>query len=76
MKFDFNFEILIGAALILWGLSIFLKLIWGIDLPVFKALAAIFLIYLGLSMLFETKAKISYTQNVHYTVKENTEEND
>jgi small neutral amino acid transporter SnatA (MarC family) len=71
MKFHFNFEILVGAALILWGISIFLKLIWGIDLPIFKALAAIFLIYLGLSMLFDTKTKMSYSSKTfHYTVKE------
>ncbi len=74
MKFHFNFEIILGAGLIIWGASILLKLIWGIDLPLFKAFLAVFLIYLGLSMLFETKTKDYYSyKTFRYTVKEDNE---
>jgi hypothetical protein len=52
MKFEFNSELIIGTILIVWGLSIFIKLIWGIDIPIFKPLLGIFLIYLGLSFIF------------------------
>lgn len=74
MKFPFNFEIIFGAGLIIWGASILLKLIWGIDLPFFKAFAAVFLIYLGLSMLFETHTTTFYSHKTfRYTVKPDQE---
>lgn len=74
MKFNFSFEVFFGAALIIWGVSILLKLIWGIDLPLFKAFIAVFLIYLGFSMLFETKTKDYYSyKTFRYTVKEDNE---
>jgi hypothetical protein len=52
MKFPFDPELILGSLLIVWGISIFIKAIWGIDIPVFKPLLAIFLIYLGFSLLF------------------------
>jgi predicted membrane protein len=42
----------IGVFFLLFGLSIILKTLFKIDLPVFRFLAALFFIYLGVRMLF------------------------
>jgi predicted membrane protein len=42
----------IGLFFLLFGLSIILKAVFKIDLPVFRVLIALFLIYLGVKMLF------------------------
>lgn len=68
MNFQFNSDLIIGGLLILWGLSIIIKLIWGIDIPIFKPLVAIFLIYLGLSLLFGPK-KTTYYRSTTYSYK-------
>jgi small neutral amino acid transporter SnatA (MarC family) len=60
MRFHFTPELFIGLLLVLWGASIIIKLVWGIDIPIFKPLLAIFLIYLGLSMLFGPSDKVIY----------------
>jgi hypothetical protein len=68
MDFQFNSDLLIGGLLILWGSSIIIKLIWGIDIPIFKPLVAIFLIYLGLSLLLGPK-KTTYYHSTTYSYK-------
>lgn len=68
MNIQSNSDLIIGGLLIFWGSSIIIKLIWGIDIPIFKPLVAIFLIYLGLSFLFGTKRK-TYFRSTSYTYK-------
>ena len=71
MKFHFTPEIIIGTLLIIWGASIIIKILTGIDIPIFKPLLAIFLIYLGLSMLFGSNTNYWYKRDVFtYTVKD------
>ncbi len=68
MNLQFNTDLIIGALLILWGSSIIIKLIWGIDIPIFKPLVALFLIYLGISILFGPK-KTAYYRSTTYSYK-------
>ena len=59
--------------LILWGLSIIIKMIWNIDIPIFRPFLALFLIYLGLTLLFERYPKITY-KSYTFTTREEKEE--
>lgn len=68
MNIQYNSDLIIGGLLILWGTSIIIKLIWGIDIPIFKPLVAIFLIYLGLSILFGPK-RTAFYRSTHFTYK-------
>lgn len=74
MNFHFNTDVLIGALLIVWGASIFIKLIWGIDIPIFKPLLAIFLIYLGLTLLFGPKQSFIYKRTFYTYSDDDTKE--
>jgi predicted membrane protein len=49
-----NKAMFIGAFFLLLGLSIILKAVFKIDLPVFRVLLALFLIWLGVKLLFNT----------------------
>ena len=53
MKFDcfFSSSVIWGSLLILFGLSIVIKELFGINVPVFRLALAGFLIYLGICML-------------------------
>ncbi len=75
MKFEFCPELILGTALLLWGLSIIIKVVTGIDLPVFKTLLAIFLIYIGLNILFGPRWK-SYCKRTIYTYTINEDEHE
>lgn len=68
MNFQFSSDLLIGGLLIIWGASIIIKLIWGIDIPIFKPLLAFFLIYLGFQILFGPK-RSSFYRSTHFTYK-------
>lgn len=46
-----------GMILVLLGLSVILKSIFNIDIPVFKIVVAVVLIYLGISILIGNKVK-------------------
>ncbi len=71
MEFNITPELVIGIFLIAWGASIIIKLIWGIDIPIFKPLLAIFLIILGFSMLFGTHTRFfCYRSSYTYTADE------
>ena len=48
MNILFTPDIILGFLLILWGSSILARIIWHIDIPIFKPLLAITLIYLGM----------------------------
>lgn len=45
-----NWTILFGALLVLFGLSLILKVIFNIDVPVIRVVIALFLIYLGIRL--------------------------
>lgn len=60
MNIQYNSDFIIGTILVVWGGSILLKVFFGIDIPIFKPLVAIFLIYLGFQLLFGTKKNIFY----------------
>ena len=66
MKFEFCPEVIIGTILVLWGLSIIIKVVTGLDIPVIKPLLALLLIYIGLNMLFGPSWK-SYCKRTIYT---------
>lgn len=51
MKFIFTSEFFWGAFLILLGVSIIIKTIFGIDIPIIRTIIAIFLMYLGFTMI-------------------------
>ena len=70
MKFSFEPQMIFGAVLILWGISIIVKLLWGIEIPILKPLLAFFLIYLGLMLLFGPNNKYFYKETYYtYTVE-------
>lgn len=52
-----------GIFFVLLGLSLLLKAIFHIDIPVFRSVFALFLIYLGVHMLFGGFFRRSYTWN-------------
>jgi len=69
MKLQINPEVIIGIILITFGFSLLAKLIWNIDIPIFRPLLAIFLIYWGLSLLFGTNSYKYYKQKIYtYTI--------
>ncbi|CAN5209001.1 hypothetical protein BH09DEP1_BH09DEP1_5180 [soil metagenome] len=68
MNIQYNSDFIIGTILVVWGASILLKVFFGIDIPIFKPLVAIFLIYLGVQMLFGPKQNIFY-RNSTFTYK-------
>jgi predicted membrane protein len=51
------FSLISGLFLILFGISIFLKELFGISIPLFKLILAIFLIYLGVSLILDMRIK-------------------
>lgn len=74
MKFEFCPELIIGTILILWGASIIIKLLTGVDIPVLKPLLAIFLIYLGLNLLFGPRWSAYCKRTIYtYTINEDEE---
>lgn len=71
MRFEFCPEVVIGTILVLWGLSIIIKVLTGLDIPVIKPLLALFLIYVGLNMLFGPSWKSYCKRTVYsYTINE------
>jgi hypothetical protein len=60
MKFNLTPEIILGIVLIVWGSSILAKIIWDIDIPVFKPVLGILLIYLGLSIIFSSHRSLVF----------------
>ncbi|MEX0940782.1 MAG: hypothetical protein WDZ41_05465 [Candidatus Babeliales bacterium] len=57
-----------GAFLILLGSSIIIKAIFGIDLPIIRPLIAVFLIYLGISIILSPSKKkgiVFRNQTIH-----------
>ena len=68
MKFNFTPEIVIGILLILWGASILIKIFFNIDIPIFRPLLAIFLIYWGITILFNPGDNYLYKRYI-YTYK-------
>ena len=77
-SFNFNAEAAIGTILVVWGVSIFIKLIFGIDIPIFKPLLAIFLIYWGICLLLGPTRPLftyHYSSTSHSTINEE-EKND
>jgi predicted membrane protein len=58
-----------GLILVLWGISIIIKVVFNIDLPVIRILFAILLIYWGLKMLFGVSFKSNHESK--FTVMEN-----
>ncbi len=47
------FTVFVGVLFILFGVSLILKAFWNIDLPLFRIGLALFLIYLGLGLIFQ-----------------------
>ncbi len=47
------FNLIIGLGFILWGASVIVKTVWGIDIPVFKPLLGIVIIAFGARMIFD-----------------------
>ena len=75
MKLEYSPELIFGTALVLWGLSLIFKIVTGIDIPVFKALLGIFLIYLGLNILFGPHWKRYCKRTIYtYTINKDEEE--
>jgi hypothetical protein len=65
MKCSFFFSgFFFGSLLILLGISIIIKIMFGIELPVFRMLLAGFLIWLGISMLTGRRV-CEYEKYVH-----------
>lgn len=51
------FSLILGLFLILFGISIFIKELFGISIPLVKLGLAIFLIYLGISLISDLRVK-------------------
>ncbi|MBN2828803.1 MAG: hypothetical protein JXR56_00620 [Candidatus Cloacimonetes bacterium] len=47
------FSLLIGLGFILWGVSMIVKSVWGIDIPVFKPLLGLVIIAFGAKLIFD-----------------------
>ncbi|MFN4216679.1 MAG: hypothetical protein ACK4HQ_04695 [Brevinematales bacterium] len=47
------FTVFIGALFILFGVSLIVKAFWHVDLPLFRIGFALFLIYIGLGLIFQ-----------------------
>lgn len=58
-------SILIGAALILFGLSIIVKVVFGIDIPLFRVFLAGLLIYWGICLITKPK-EVQFGSNRTY----------
>ncbi len=47
------FSLFLGLAFILWGASMILKAVWGIDFPIFKPLLGVIIIAFGAKLIFD-----------------------
>ncbi len=45
-----NWSILIGVLLVLFGISLIAKVVFNVDIPVFRVVIALFLIYIGIRL--------------------------
>jgi hypothetical protein len=62
-----------GGILILIGFSFIVKALWGIDIPIIKPLLGLFLMYLGISMIFApSEINYSYKSTHNGIVTEDT----
>ncbi len=67
MKIHITPEIIIGSLLILWGISMIIKVITGIDIPVLKPFIALILIYLGITLLVKPPFVCTFKKSFRYT---------
>lgn len=80
MKLLFTPELVLGLFLIVWGISLLIKLIWGLEIPIFKPFLALFLIYLGITILLGHQKHVYrhdvYTFDTELTDKKTTKDRD
>ena len=70
MQLYYNIEIIAGVLFLLWGITTIIKIIWGIDIPIFKAILAMGLVYLGITLLVRQKNSYFYHKNTYtYTLE-------
>lgn len=70
MKFGFFFtEVFWGSVLILLGISMIIKTIFGIDIPIVRTVFAVLLIYAGITMISTIGSKHKNTTNITFAEK-------
>jgi hypothetical protein len=80
-----NWSIFLGILLVLFGISLILKVIFNIDIPVVRVVIALFLIYLGIRLFIgrdfsliprhENENTIAFGQRTINKIEDNTEYN-